>query len=185
MMWLLWVLLGFIILIPAIYFFPIRYTAVYNDKGAYAWLWLGFIRIQAYPEKPEKKEMKRDKRFDKEKLAETPGVFEEFATLMKELFEFLAVFSDRFTVKRLNVKIVMGGGDPAELALNYGRAWAAVGNLYPQLERFFNIKKRNIQVECDFNAEQSKIYADAEIVIPLGKVFTVYDKYTKVKEKVV
>lgn len=180
-----WVLLAFtvlILLIVGVYFIPIRYTGFYDERGAYAWLWIGFLRFQAYPDKPEKKEKKKDKRFEKKRSETTYGLFSEFADLVKRLFEFLSVFSERFTVKDLNVKLIVADGDPVNAVMNYGRAWALFGNLIPQLERFFNIKKRNIDVQCDFAATETKIYADFEVSIPLGRVFAVYSKYLKLKE---
>ena len=43
-----------------------------------------------------------------------------------------------------------------------------MGNLLPQLERCFDIKKRDVEVECDFEASQTLIIARADITITLG-----------------
>jgi hypothetical protein len=64
----------------------------------------------------------------------------------------------------------MAGGDPCDLAVNYGRAWAAVGNLLPQLEKWFVIKKRDIEVECDFEASQTLVIAHLDLTITLGRL---------------
>jgi len=65
----------------------------------------------------------------------------------------------------------MAGGDPCDLAVNYGRAWAAVGNLLPRLERVLIIKKRDIQIECDFTADSTLVTARLDLTITLGRLF--------------
>ena len=68
------------------------------------------------------------------------------------------------------MKLIMAADDPCDLAVNYGRAWAALGNLIPQLERCFVIKKRDLEVECDFEATQTLITARLDLTITLGRV---------------
>ena len=71
----------------------------------------------------------------------------------------------------------MAGGDPCDLAINYGKAWAAVGNLMPALERWFVIKKRNVEVECDFTASQTLVTARLDISITLGRLLSLAAVY--------
>ena len=68
---------------------------------------------------------------------------------------------------------MLAGEDPADLAENYGRAWAAIGNLWPRLERYFVIKKRNIDVQCDFTAEETTLFLRAQITITVGRLLRV------------
>lgn len=72
------------------------------------------------------------------------------------------------TFDRVYVRMVMASGDKGALAVNYGKTWAALGNLLPLLDRRFRIKKRDIQVGCDFEASQSRILARADIRVALG-----------------
>ena len=65
--------------------------------------------------------------------------------------------------------MILAGDDPCDLAVNYGRAWAAIGNLMPSLERLFIIRKRDIQVSCDFTGTEIKIAAKGDMTIPLGR----------------
>ena len=68
--------------------------------------------------------------------------------------------------------MILAGDDPADLAINYGRAWAAVGNLYPQLERALVIKKRDVEVECDFASNETKIAAQIDLTITIARVLS-------------
>lgn len=60
--------------------------------------------------------------------------------MVKVALNFLGDFRRKLRVNRLELKLILAGGDPCDLAVNYGRAWTAVGNLMPQLERLFVIK---------------------------------------------
>ena len=98
-------------------------------------------------------------------------------TLERVATDFLGDFRRKLRVKKLELFLCMAGGDPCNLAINYGRAWAAVGNLMPQLERFLVIKKRNVQVACDFTQPYTTIYFRADVTITLGRLLGLLLKY--------
>ena len=117
----------------------------------------------ATPEKPEKKK--------------SGGPVTDFLPLLKVALDLLNDFRRKLRVNRLEVKLVMAGGDPCDLAMNYGKAWAAIGNLMPRLEKVFVIKKRDIDVECDFVASQTTIYARLDLTITLGRILAAVFKF--------
>ena len=86
------------------------------------------------------------------------------------VLKFLDGFRRKLRVNVLELMLIMASGDPCDLAVNYGKAWAAVGNLMPQLERVFVIQKRNIEVECDFSADQTRVIARLDLSITLGRI---------------
>jgi hypothetical protein len=47
----------------------------------------------------------------------------------------------------------------------------------PQLERFFVIKKRDVEVECDFTAAQTLIIARLQITITIGRILSMVVRY--------
>jgi DNA mismatch repair ATPase MutL len=98
------------------------------------------------------------------------GPITDFLPLVKTLFEMLSAFRRRLRVNMLELKLVMAGGDPADLGINYGRVWTAIGNFQPYLERFLVIKKRKIEVECDFCASQTLVTARLDLTITLGRI---------------
>ena len=65
--------------------------------------------------------------------------------------------------------MILAGDDPCDLALNYGRAWTALGNLMPTIERYFVVKKRDLEVECDFTSQSTLIYARVDLTITVGR----------------
>ena len=98
------------------------------------------------------------------------GPITDFLPLVKTVFEMLGAFRRRLRVNVLELKLVMAGGDPADLGINYARVWTAIGNFQPYLERFFVIKKRKIEVECDFCASQTLVTARLDLTITFGRI---------------
>ena len=78
---------------------------------------------------------------------------------------------------RLELKLILGGDDPCDLAENYGKSWAALGNLIPRLEENFVIRKRDMEVECDFTADSTVIFARLDISITLGRLIALGVRY--------
>ena len=101
---------------------------------------------------------------------EKGGSLLDFLPLVKVALEFLGDFRRKLRVNQLELKLILAGDDPCDLAVNYGRAWAAVSNLMPQLEKWFVIRKRNIEVECDFEASQTLVIARLDLTITLGRL---------------
>lgn len=156
---------------------PIGVCALYDTGGAKLWLILGPVRKKLFPRTPKPKVQKREK---PEKPKETKaagtagqkkgGKLKDFYPLLEKLLELLGAFKSKLRVNRLEVKLILANSDPADLAVSYGKAWAALGNLMPQLERFLTIKKRNLEVECDFTADSTLIFARADVTITLGRL---------------
>ena len=174
--------LGALILLGCL---PLGVSAIYNADGAVAKLIAGPIRILLYPreKKDKEKQVKEEKpqQTDGQAVAtkeeKSGGSFTDFLPLIKVATDFLGDFRRKLRVKRLEMLLCMAGGDPCDLGINYGRAWAAVGNLMPQLERLFVIKKRDIQVQCDFTGSKTTIYVRADITITLGRLLGLALRY--------
>ena len=168
---------------------PLGASVIYDEAGVLARLVVGPLKITLFPRprkdkkpKKNKKKSKSEKQTDQKKEAsgeehqEAPkqkksgGPITDFLPLVKVLLQFLDGFRRKLRVNVLELKLIMAGDDPCDLAVNYGRAWAAVGNLMPQLERIFVIKKRNIEVECDFTADRTLVLARLDLTITLGRL---------------
>ena len=165
--------------IAALACLPLGIQAKYDEGGAAARLILGPLRPSLYPSKKKKKfsQKTENKKTDKAVRKQTAdrekkgGSFSDFFPLLDALMDFLGdLLCRKLRVKKLQAKVTLAGDDPCDLAVNYGRAWAALGNLVPVLERFFVIKKRDLQVQCDFTAEKTLFDAHLEITITLGRL---------------
>ena len=108
-----------------------------------------------------------DRTTDKKKSG---GAVTDFLPLVKVLLKFLDGFRRKLRVNVLELKVILAANDPCDLAVNYGRAWSAVGNLMPRLEQVFVIQKRDIEVECDFTADKTLVIARLDLSITLGRI---------------
>ena len=173
--------LGILVLLAVL---PVGVCLIYNEDGLILSLFLGAIKIRLFPKaSKEKKKKEKPKKQKKAKPASKPqsvkkersgGKITDFLPLVDIGLKFLGSFRRKLRVKRLELNYVMAGCD---LALNYGKAWTAVGNIMPLLERIFVIKKRNIQVQCDFAEVSARISARLEITITIGRVVGIAVKY--------
>lgn len=162
---------------------PLGATVRYNDQGVALKVIAGPVRIPILPkkkaqekEKP-KKEEKPKKRQSVAKKTEAPkpqeekgGPVTDFLPLVQTALDLLNAFRKKLRINHLYLKLIMASDDPCDLAVNYGRANAAMGNLLPLLERCFVIKKRDIEIECDFESAKTVIIARADLTITLGRL---------------
>ena len=70
------------------------------------------------------------------------GSLQDFLPVLDRVLDFLSAFRRKLRIKHLELTLILGGGDPCDLAINYGRGWAALGNLVPLLDQAFVIKNR-------------------------------------------
>lgn len=116
------------------------------------------------PEAPKPPELPKAKEPD-------GGSLLDFLPLVELALKFVGEFFRKtIHIDVLYVKMTMAGGDPADLAINYGNTWAALGNLWPYIDRMFTIKKRDIQIQCDFESAESKVNARVDITITLARL---------------
>ena len=168
---------------------PLGIGAVYDEDGPLVRIIAGPFRFKVFPtaknkKKKDKKKDKQAKEKDKGKSHKTSGKksqtkpkkkggpITDFLPLVKVVLDFLNGFRKKLRVKKLELKVIMAADDPCDLAVNYGKAWTAVGNLMPALERVFVIGKRDIEVECAFTADKTRVFADLDITITLGRLLS-------------
>lgn len=166
---------------------PIGIRLRYDTAGFFVKLLIGPVAVTLFPsekkrkEKPEKKKenvkSKRTEVATTKKTEEKGGSLTRFQGVISEALAFLGEFRRKLVIERLEMKLTLAGDDPCDLACNYGRAWAALGNLLPLLERVFRIKKRNLWVACDFCAEQTTVFAHLDVVISVGRLLWIVVVY--------
>ena len=175
-------------ILTVIGFIPLGGFVRYDSRGFVVKIIAGFLRITVFPVKkktkknkpqPAKQE-KNPKQSDKPETAEANpqqhqqkpegeenkgGKIQDFLPLVRIALDFLNQFRKMLCINHLQLKLILAGEDPCDLAVNYGRAWAALDNLLPLLEKVITIKKRDLEVECDFAADETRITAQAELTL--------------------
>ena len=193
-----WLIAFAIIFLLAI--LPLGASVKYDADGPLVRIIAGPIRFTVFPmkkkeKKPKKEKKQKEPKKSKKKDPEEPpaevkpaeeekkekkakgGSVLDFLPLVRVGIDFLGDFRRKLRLNRLELKMIMASGDPCDLAINYGRAWAAIGNLFPLLERAFVIKKHDIEVECDFTASETLIVARLDITITLGRIIALVVRY--------
>lgn len=164
-----WLIAGVILL--AIWLFPLVVRVRYNSAGVRLLLFVGPFRISVYPRKNKKKTAEKQPKSAKEaQHTEKPGRLSDLKPILQSVLALLRDLRRKLVVTRLDVDVVMAGDDPCDLAINYGRAWSALGSVFPAFENVFDIKKRNIEIQCDFTADEMRIDARADIRITFGRL---------------
>lgn len=158
---------------------PIGVSAFYDADGPRAYVIAGPIRISVFPAKKKEKKKsspKAEKKTGKKTAAKKAekkkrgGSIHDFLPVVDMVLDFLHAFGRKLRVNHLEMKLILAGSDPSDLAVNYGRGWAVLGNLMPLLEKVFVIKKRDLEVECDFLADKTTITARLDLTITIGRI---------------
>lgn len=178
-----YIALGILVLLAIM---PVGVSLIYQEDGLILSLLLGAVKIKLYPKtgakKPKGKKEKTQTKpaavgAKKPEAKKKGGKLSDFLPLMDVALSFLGSLRRKIRVKRLELDFILASDDPYDLAVNYGKAWAAVGNIMPLLERMFVIKKRNVQVQCDFVADTTRITARLDVTITVGRVIGLAAKY--------
>lgn len=171
---------------------PLGIRVRYGEAGFEARVIAGPVKITLFPRKKRKKKPKTTDSSEKttEETTKAPsekkrpktettgkdepgmqsgGSLERFVPWIRLGLDFLGALRRKIRLDNLYLHVVLAGDDPCDLAVNYGRAWAVVGDLLPKLERVFVIGKRDIQVNCDFAAEKITVAARGDMTITLGR----------------
>ena len=189
-----WIITLVILFLLAI--LPLGAKVLYNSDGFALDLIAGPLRIPLVPGKPkdpaEKKEnspksSKTKQKPAAKKSAQKPaaksgetkkgGSITDFLPLVQTALDLLNAFRKKLRINHLELNLILAGDDPCDLGIHYGRANAAMGNLLPLLEKVFVIKKRKIEVQCDFEASETTIIARADITITLGWILAILVYY--------
>lgn len=192
----IWITFGMIVLLAVL---PLGIRVLYDANGPVVNVVLGPIRLTVYPrQKKDKSPSKKEKTKaasrnqpedtglpkppqpppePKPEKASSGGSLSDFLPFVKLGLDFLGDLRRKLRLNELYLRLILASSDPCDLAINYGKTWAAVGNLMPALERWFVIRKRDVEVECDFTASETKVVARLEITMTLGRLISLVAVY--------
>lgn len=178
---------------------PIGLRFCYDSHGTVLRLLLGPAKITLYPGRnkkalpPEKAAQKKQQEKQQEPSLPKPpkapkkknattvqnkgGSLTDFLPLVKIAIDFLGDFRRKLRIDNLYLRLILADSDPCDLAVNYGKTWAAIGNLLPVLETVFVIKKRDVEVQCDFQAVETLVIARVDMTITLGRILSLAAGY--------
>ena len=185
------IFLGILVLIGIL---PVGASVCYDEAGPLVKLLLGPAKILLFPRpKKEKKTPQKDTKAKKSKpeaatkqepipggppegapskkleKSKKGGSLLDFLPLVDVVLDMLSSLVGRLRIKYLRLRLTLAGDDPADLAVNYGRAQAAGAALLAQLNRFLVIKKQDVQIQCDFTSDTTTVLAQVDLTITIGR----------------
>ena len=163
---------------------PVGVDAGYSPEGYYVKLkiWLLRFTLLPRPEKPTQKKKKPAKKAEKAEKTAAPekekkkssfvsGGLDGIFSLVQLGCDVLGDLRRKLRVEKLTLHVCFGG-DAAKAAINYGRAWAAIGALTPVLDRVFVIRERDICPELCYEQEGMTVEARLVMTITIGRVLS-------------
>ena len=187
------IILGVLVLLALI---PLGAHVRYDSDGPWVALVIGPIKIRLIPKnskKPKKpkdskkkKEKKQDKKKEKKKKEpEKPkekqpigGLIRDFYPFVKLGLDLLGCFFRKLRIPILTLHVGFGGqNDPAGAAINYGRAWSAIGAVMQPIRSLTRIKKENVSCSCDFTTGDMRVFAELKAVFLLGDLVAMAVRY--------
>ena len=151
-----------------------------SEAGFFLWIRLGTVRIQILPGRSGKEplEPKRSKKNGQKAprkkgpsvpAAEKAGGALEYAReLLPVALKAAKGMWRGLRVDVLELELTAGGSDPADAAMLYGQANAALGALWHPLTRAFHVKDGTARVKLDFDALGTTLYGQAALSIKIG-----------------
>lgn len=176
-----WIALAVVVLLALL---PVGVDVRYDAAGPLARLLAGPVKVTLYPRQEKKKKKPGKQKQTKETPPQTApeptpkgGSWKDFLPLVKTALAFLGDLRRKLRIDRLECDLILGGTDPAKLAMGYGRAWGAMGSLLAALEQTFTIRKRDVEVQCDFTSPETRVIFRAQITITVGRLLALGVRY--------
>ncbi len=157
----------------------------YSGGAAALWVRLGWARLRLWPrrQKPPGAKKKRKKRPPEPRRADKPPAGEKKRTipsageglayaqaLLPVVLEAAGQFRRKLRVDTLRLELRTGGDDPAQAAVNFGRANAALGALWLPLTECFQVADGSARVTPGLEGEGTDLSAQASLSLKLWQV---------------
>ena len=158
--------------------------AEFSAEGFFLWIRLGRFKLKILPAGPKEEKIGKPKKPKKEKEPKKPkkekpptplpekigGALEYAQALLPVALEAAKGMWRGLRVDVLELELTAGGGDPADTAMLYGQANAALGALWLPLTKAFHVKDGTARVKLDFDAPGMTLYGGAALSIKIGTV---------------
>lgn len=158
----------------------------YSEKGVLAQLRVLWFKITLFPPPPEKEKPKKEPKPPKPKNPKKPkpekpkderplgekvgGLWSLFRDAVPLVCGAAGKLLRRLRVEELTLHLTWAAGDPADAALGYGAGEAALGAVWPLLDRTFDIRKRDVGIAVDFERTSPVVYVRALLSFTVGQL---------------
>ena len=148
--------------------------AEYSAAGPVVKIRLGALKIQVFPMKSKEKKAAKPKKKAEEKppvpLGEKMGGALSYAReLLPIVLDMAGQFAKKLQMDTLRLVLTAGGSDPADAAMLYGNASAALGAFWHPLTQAFHVKDGTAKVDLDFDRRETALYVFASLSLKIGQ----------------
>lgn len=137
-------------------------------------LWPRPKRKPSKPDKEKKAKPPKEKKPKKEKPPRRPLTREQIISLVRQLvslaLEAAESFRRKLRIDVLELDLVVGEPDPADAAMHYGQASAALGALWGPLTSAFQVKDGRARVDVDFQREHWALWGRFQMTLTVGQL---------------
>ena len=158
---------------------PLGCSFEYGDQGPKAWVHLGILKVCIFPMNKKKSEVKPKKKTKKKKTIQKEpvsitqklgGALAYAQQLLPIALQALGQFKKKLKTEVLQLELISGAADPADAALRYGQASAALGTLWYPLIEALDVRDGYARVVPDFDSNDMTVYAYGKLTIKLGQI---------------
>lgn len=174
------ILLAILLMLAVLLSMTVQVRASYDQGDAELWVRFGPLRFQLYPVKPRGEKKKREpkppeepekppeKEKGKKRSLSPEQIFYTLETLPPILGRALGRLGRGIRIEPLRIHLLIAGEDPADTALLYGRAQAALAAWMPAVRRRVRIRGEDIRLFLDFQRTRPDCAAEVGISIRCG-----------------
>ena len=161
---------------------PLGCSVEYSAQGPRVWVHVGVLKICVFPMKKKKSEVKPKKTQKKKKQKKTVqqepvstiqklgGALAYAQQLLPLVLQALGRFKKKLKMDVLRLELISGAIDPADAAIRYGQASAALGALWYPLTEALDVRDGYARVVPDFESNDMRVYAYGKLTIKLGQI---------------
>lgn len=154
----------------------------YHPGEVGIWLRVSGVPIRLYPRKKKnepdrvsKKERKaRPKKPKKPKEPGPPWTVERVLDLVKRVLPLIGEAAGklrrRIRIDVFHLDVLLGGEDPGDTAMAFGRVNASCGIILPVLEQNFRCKDNRVRTAVDFARENTEVRLTLALSMTLGQL---------------
>lgn len=178
----LYILLGILLLFALICLIPLRIKVLYQEKF-FCYLYIGFVRLTLFPQKPKKKKPQKPKKAKKKSNKKSSDNKKEKNLLQKKGISgiikiikrvarlaqgVLKDFFKRVKVSKFMLSVKVVGEDAADTAVKYGYCCSAIYPSFGIIVRAVDCKKYGVDVLPDFTENaQTHIFLEFDAKVRL------------------
>ena len=150
--------------------------AEYREGSFSLRLFLGPIKFHILPGDESGKKPKKEKKTSKE-TSEQPNPKEKrklppVGDLLMLALEAAGALKRKIRIDELTLHLTWASEAPADTALGFGKANAALGMIWPLIDHNFHVKKHDLGVAVDFERTSPDIFAHGRLTLTVGQLLS-------------